>query len=970
MEDDSSSIDTAYNAGNVTGAGNTGGIAGAVAGGKITNAYNGDNNTVIREQLGTVPEDVKKAEETITKDGKTYTFKYDQQGDGAICTYYSFYTVDNDVKTYYYFLSEGGSTSSGCNGIYVDKTGAQVSLPAAGTRYYLNRVGYKDANITGTTNVGGIVGNFVKGTAAAVYNVGSVSTTDSTAATTGALAGTKTADASIQGFFVTGDDASIKKEYSKAANAVGTNATAGMDNMQGLTILHARAQGELHNNFAEIFVGQNSNQNATWLTYQEQTLPLLKYFMNTMDIERVFQYDGTIHNLKTDDVNDLYGRSDFEIGTGAGQNVHTEKEGITDSDQYLGSSKYNYDNSSLWSPQHGFKTDVDAAVVITPAKLQITLSGNKTYGDINNLTGYYICVPYNGRYAFYTVSNVGGNYTYTKVTNEQEFFGTDGVHTKEDLQALADSEAKYVVTMNGIIASEATNLDAVVSGVVTALNNGSAGDAFQGNIWGNENNEIDDQQLDAGDYGFDNEKGVGLLSGVKAQHRNYNIAYNGALKIKQADLYYTYDGERVYGHENSEGTHKFTLVGTDDKSNTSSVHGFLKDWDEDMLKLLGYSFENGKYVITDENVIDGSSKYTLLGHTQDNESIRKYITPDGKVGNDTSNFKDVLRDAAGGEISSYTVTELKDVELQFKDANADALNKNYKLTWKEGGEQQGFVTSQQVVAGEDTPAFVTTYHNVTNSTQKITPASLTVTQSGEREYGRDNSTAKYGDVAVKDGGLLPWDKTTFAGIVPVKDASQITNQAERQTAVGDNYKNYFEVALGDNAEAQEILKNYDVTSDTDFTITSADFTYIADHTEYWQGQFIPPQSGVVINKWGEDVTDLVGTIDWQTTADRLQPGTYPIVGVGSNDKNDNYEAHQSLTPGAQNNDLALLIKPHPNDMHTDAVQAFGLTRRPLLDLRYLTVAGTAGLNRWVADEEAGFGVTVLYDRDKLEKYRF
>ena len=53
-------IDTSYNAGNITGKGdNTGGLVGKMTGGTLSNVYNADNNTVLREQ-GTIPDAVKR----------------------------------------------------------------------------------------------------------------------------------------------------------------------------------------------------------------------------------------------------------------------------------------------------------------------------------------------------------------------------------------------------------------------------------------------------------------------------------------------------------------------------------------------------------------------------------------------------------------------------------------------------------------------------------------------------------------------------------------------------------------------------------------------------------------------------------------------------------------------------------------------------------------------------------------------
>ena len=211
-------IDTSYNAGNITGKGdNTGGLVGKMTGGTLSNVYNADNNTVLREQ-GTIPDAVKKATITDASDNsKTYAYSATTVSDcnnQDLTQYYSFFTVGSDgTRTYYYFLpvsTTSGTTQKGAGGVYVDKDGnAVASLPSTSERYYFNRTFNKDANVTGTgTNTGGLVGSMTTtdGTTAAKYSAGSVidsaynagtitgSTTDT--ATTGALVGSKD-DASL-----------------------------------------------------------------------------------------------------------------------------------------------------------------------------------------------------------------------------------------------------------------------------------------------------------------------------------------------------------------------------------------------------------------------------------------------------------------------------------------------------------------------------------------------------------------------------------------------------------------------------------------------------------------------------------------------------------------------------------------------------------------------------------------------------
>ena len=92
-------IDTSYNAGNITGTGdNTGGLVGQMTGGTLSNVYNADNNTVLREQ-GSIPDAVKNAEIKDTSDNsKTYKYSDTKVSDCSnqdLTQYYSFFTVDD-----------------------------------------------------------------------------------------------------------------------------------------------------------------------------------------------------------------------------------------------------------------------------------------------------------------------------------------------------------------------------------------------------------------------------------------------------------------------------------------------------------------------------------------------------------------------------------------------------------------------------------------------------------------------------------------------------------------------------------------------------------------------------------------------------------------------------------------------------------------------------------------------------------
>ena len=161
----------------------------------------------------------------------------------------------------------------------------------------------------------------------------------------------------------------------------------------------------------------------------------------------------------------------------------------------------------------------------------------------------------------------------------------------------------------------------------------------------------------------------------------------------------------------------------------------------------------------------------------------------------------------------------------------------------------------------------------------------------------------------------------------------------------------------------DVFKNYNISGTTALEITKADFTYVADHTEYWQGQQIPAQTGRVFNSHGEDVSDLVGSVAWMTSATRYSsPGYYEIIGSGSADNSGNYNVFQYGSTGAYNdfeptftdgrdNFTALKIKANQTLNYGEIYGPWGNYRKPQLDIRYLTSKSTEGINRDWSDEE-------------------
>lgn len=329
--------------------------------------------------------------------------------------------------------------------------------------------------------------------------------------------------------------------------------------------------------------------NETWTIYEDQTRPLLTAFLNKASLSRTFSYDGTTHNLKTDDVANLYGRADFDGDAGKDvqlSNYQLSSNGV--------SSEYTYDNTSIWSPQHGYYMDPESTLVINPVNMSANLYGTRVYGDIFNTRGYYVCVPYTAadgtkQYSFYKPVEESGKegYTLLKGTDSDkaltEFFGKYE-QTEDGLLKLAEEKGFYVLELNGFINGEGVdNLGDLITGLVTTLSNSGSTTttATSGsNLQHLFSSVTADTYLDAGIYNVTNAQ----ITGLTATNQNYTINYGGTLTVKQAELYYTYDGSREYGAQNKDGEHAYTLVGVDSNTADSngkytSTHGFLKYWD-------------------------------------------------------------------------------------------------------------------------------------------------------------------------------------------------------------------------------------------------------------------------------------------------------------------------------------------------------------------------------------------------------
>lgn len=570
--------------------------------------------------------------------------------------------------------------------------------------------------------------------------------------------------------------------------------------------------------------------NETWTIYEDQTRPLLTAFLNKASLSRTFSYDGTTHNLKTDDVANLYGRADFDGD--AGKDVQLSNYQLSNNGV---SSEYTYDNTSIWSPQHGYYMDPESTLVINPVNMSANLYGTRVYGDIFNTRGYYVCVPYteNGtkKYSFYKPVEESGKegYTLLKDTDSDkaltDFFG-DYEQTEDGLLKLAEEKGFYVLELNGFINGEGVNnLGKLITGLVSTLSNSSSTTTTSAsNLQHLFSSVTADTYLDAGIYNVTNAQ----ITGLTATNQNYTINYGGTLTVKQAELYYTYDGSREYGAQNKDGEHTYTLVGVDfgkDKTTGkyTSTHGFLKYWDlndktitiknddgtgttitnpykdffkkngdiyeinQDNIGVTGYTAEK---TTTTTDVTTGKSTtvtskddtksaslddiYTNMTGTINKDSINLPSTDTEKVigsyGDGAVNdgmYTHVLVDKDGKPIG-YKVTSFassnKDadgtIQLYFKassdttntadknmQAAVDKFNKNYKLVWKEGGTYDKVYTigdpEKPTPSGDAGIKTEAGKLKVNDSTFTILPKTATVTITGNRQYGDTMDTSSY-----------------------------------------------------------------------------------------------------------------------------------------------------------------------------------------------------------------------------------
>ena len=544
-------IDSAYNAGTITGGttDTTGGLVGSKDAASLIN----DSFYVIGKDVtnGKVYSNVNQAVGTSVTDTSRIT---DTGSLDAVESKKKYYVSDDSKRTNFpgvqqKTLTEKGETDSKNTTYYEYTSGTNGS-------FYTDGTGSMDS-------------------ISHIYPITTTGTTDSsTGKTTYTSTRSKTAAYTRQknGTFQDAGGNTYTAAYDTATRQIVLTPVSGSSSTAATVVLNA------------VLAARTANE--TWTIYEDQTRPLLTAFLNKASLSRTFSYDGTTHNLKTDDVANLYGRADFDGDAGKDvqlSNYQLSSNGV--------SSEYTYDNTSIWSPQHGYYMDPESTLVINPVNMSANLYGTRVYGDIFNTRGYYVCVPYteNGtkKYSFYKPVEESGKegYTLLKDTDSDkaltEFFGKYD-QTEDGLLKLAEEKGFYVLELNGFINGEGVdNLGKLITGLVSTLSNSSSTTTTSGsNLQHLFSSVTADTYLDAGIYNVTNAQ----ITGLTATNQNYTINYGGTLTVKQAELYYTYDGSREYGVQNKDGEHIYTLVGVDSgKDETTgkytSTHGFLKYWD-------------------------------------------------------------------------------------------------------------------------------------------------------------------------------------------------------------------------------------------------------------------------------------------------------------------------------------------------------------------------------------------------------
>lgn len=512
-----------------------------------------------------------------------------------------------------------------------------------------------------------------------------------------------------------------------------------------------------------------SNQSDVWTVYGDQSLPLLNVFMGPAGLVREFEYDGSVHNLVTDDVTGLYGRADFTDG--AGKDVYTvgyenlAANGI--------SSTYYFSKSSIWAPQHGMRINPATNVVITPTDLKIEISGGKTYGEVTQAQDVFVRDENASNSSVQVWKGTKTNYVIT-ITG-----GKEGVLPAAAIINLADLSSGIFDPHNVVIGNKLTDGDDNIDDARQKLDANGYNNA---GLVINAGEKIANTIADSGDAGLNLVYVNNLNDRIAQDKRNYNITLTSKYNVGKADLFYTYDGERDYGQANASGSQTYTLVGADQNSivftyldsttgeysstlgGTSgvAVNGFLKSFDIEKLIADGALADDGQTLNIKLNDLSNMKGYM----PSDSESDAKLITP----GTDGTYYHVIV--GADGKVTKYIVSSLDSSKnngspsgsnfVGVGDASIAYLNKNYNLVWQKGEENKTFTGVEANAANNGLYAADATI-TVNNSTQQIDPIRMDVKVDGEKNYTQNMSNNYVVNTNAADGS---WKVTlsNFASI--------------------------------------------------------------------------------------------------------------------------------------------------------------------------------------------------------------
>ncbi|ORT99722.1 surface protein [Anaerovibrio sp. JC8] len=693
-------VEESYNAGNVSGTTNVGGVVGNMSGGEIAKAYNADNNTVLKSS---------------TNDAEYYGFTVKNES-GIVS-----YTYDHSKQTW---LKNGTEII----------TAEQLKAVPENTRTYYNRLAYRDATVTGTENVGGVVGSMSGGSINEVYNAGQVKT-DGTSSNIGAFTGEYTGGTINNSFYVTTENDRTK--IAAQDKAIGNDVA-----VAGIT---AKTLHEAQNTNDTKWTGDaNKNTGNGWTIYNNSSTPLLNHFMKWININRQYEYDGTVHNLMTTDVANYYGGAFFDNGDG--KNVYSTnpryglvkdvmggykasdwviKSGSANADTSH-SSVYTYDNSTMWSPQHGYYTHDDARMIITPKTVTATLTGEKTYGE-NAVEGVAT-----------NAEDKAGKYTMT--FGADDFIGDD---TADSVFAIDRSVAIYKNDKNQLGVDTYDNVDDFTNPTFNRKDN----------------------------------------------NYNYNVEFKDTLTVNKADLLVDIVGTKVYGDTVNKGSYKYYAHGqntdtADDKLN----NGKLKSWEttlttKDNAKALNkdtvtalaadmtVSHNNKdtgeKTITTGTDVIghyDESGKFIEDAYTLSKAEISG-VDDTNKVLKTLENNYNLIFDMAKGSNGKVTVTPktinmvVEGEKIYGQDAlKGGVVGKTVAEASKNGNYSvkiEGYIAGDNPAleadfkdiaytgdAGDDNKLAVGVYTDTTNTSAHFTNPSVTNTKFSESEKINHNYTGK------------------------------------------------------------------------------------------------------------------------------------------------------------------------------------------------------------------------------------